>query len=102
MINNITNNRFKEIFNKWKEENLSLKSMKPWSIFGNKDQFSLPKITDIPKRLKNNLIYFQTNYIIIFSILMIYSVYVLFYYFFKITSKYYKSLVYVSNWRFLW
>jgi len=67
-------NRIKEMFNKWKDENLSLKSMRSWSAFCDKTKFSLPKVTELWSRLRNNLTYFQTNYIAVFLILVVYCI----------------------------
>lgn len=64
--------RVREMFNKWREEKLSLKSMRSWGEFTDKTQFSLPKITEAHTRLKNNLIFYQTNYVVVFFVLTLY------------------------------
>jgi len=66
--------RVKEIFTTWKNENLNLKSMRTWGGFCDKTKLSLPKVTEIHIRLKSNLMYFQTNYIAVFALLLLYSI----------------------------
>jgi len=58
--------RVKELMSNWYKENISIKSMRNWSIFCDKKKFTLPKITEILTRLKSNVVYFQTNYIAVF------------------------------------
>jgi len=66
--------RVKEILSNWYQEKLSIKSMRHWSAFCDKKKFSLPKITEILTRLKGNVVYFQTNYIAVFLLLLLYCV----------------------------
>lgn len=73
VVAQVGTNRLKEMFSKWKNERMQ--SMKSWSLFCDKTKLSFPKITDIVSRLKSNLIYFQTNYVIVFLVLGIYSMY---------------------------
>eukprot|EP01114_Cavostelium_apophysatum_P007105 TRINITY_DN1881_c0_g1_i1.p1 TRINITY_DN1881_c0_g1~~TRINITY_DN1881_c0_g1_i1.p1 ORF type:complete len:188 (+),score=15.34 TRINITY_DN1881_c0_g1_i1:198-761(+) len=67
-------NRIKEMFTTWKNENLSMKSLRSWSQFSDKTKFGLPKVMEVPSRLKTNVMYFQTNYIAVFLILVIYCI----------------------------
>jgi len=67
-------NRVKEIFVNWKNENLNLKSMRAWGGFCDRSKLSIPKFTEIHIRLKSNLSYFQTNYIAVFALLLIYCI----------------------------
>jgi len=59
-------------FSSWKEERF--KTLRPFGDFIRKDKMSVPKITEIPQRIKMNFVYFQTNYLLIFFILSLYSV----------------------------
>jgi len=65
-------NRLKDMFVAWKDERL--KSVKAWSQFTDKTKFGPPKPTEVVVRLKSNLTYFQSNYIILFFVLAIYCV----------------------------
>jgi len=67
-------NRIKEIFSKWKQDTLSTNSLRSWSVFCSKTKFSFPKVTEAPQRLKTNLTYFQTNYIVVFGLIVLYSI----------------------------
>eukprot|EP00026_Physarum_polycephalum_P019785 Phypoly_transcript_21968.p1 GENE.Phypoly_transcript_21968~~Phypoly_transcript_21968.p1 ORF type:complete len:194 (+),score=14.75 Phypoly_transcript_21968:70-582(+) len=54
---------------------LGLKSQRGWPEFvGGKEKYTVPSPKDVPTRVKENLLYFQTNYIILFLILCIYCV----------------------------
>jgi hypothetical protein len=66
-------NRLKEMFLRWKDETFSFKSMRSWSVFCDRSKLSLPKVGDIFVRVKSNLVHFQTNYVIIFVLLVVYS-----------------------------
>jgi len=74
VVASVGSNRLKEFFLSWKNEHLSLKSMRSWSAFCDKTKFSLPKIADTLSRFKSNLLYWQTNYVVIFLILVIYCI----------------------------
>ena len=69
---NAATTRVREMFTKWREEKLSLKSMRSWTNFADKTQFALPKVTEVHLRLKNNLLFYQTNYVIVFFVLALY------------------------------
>jgi len=66
--------KVKEIFSKWREDNLSFKSMRSWGQFFNRTKFSFPKIMDIPNRVKTNVTYFQVNYLVVFIIILLYAI----------------------------
>eukprot|EP01127_Copromyxa_protea_P009838 TRINITY_DN2348_c0_g1_i1.p1 TRINITY_DN2348_c0_g1~~TRINITY_DN2348_c0_g1_i1.p1 ORF type:complete len:244 (-),score=42.52 TRINITY_DN2348_c0_g1_i1:266-952(-) len=55
----------------WKDDRF--KTIRPFGEFFDKTKLSFPKPTDVLTRMKNNLSYYQTNYIIVFFILSIYS-----------------------------
>jgi len=57
--------------NQWKDERL--KNLRPIGEFFAKEKFSVPKIIEIPTRLKANVTYYQTNYFLVFFLLSIYS-----------------------------
>lgn len=65
-------NRMKEMLFAWKDDRL--KSVKAWSQFTDSSKLGLPKVTDVVVRLKSNLSYFLSNYIIIFFVLMLYCI----------------------------
>jgi len=65
-------NRLKDMFVAWKDDRL--KSVKAWSQFSDKSKFGPRKITEIVVRVKSNVSYFLSNYIILFFILAIYCV----------------------------
>jgi len=48
--------------------------LRPFNEFFKKEKLSVPKINEIPNRIKRNLIYYQTNYLLIFFIFSAYSV----------------------------
>eukprot|EP01130_Rhizamoeba_saxonica_P009181 TRINITY_DN3736_c0_g1_i1.p1 TRINITY_DN3736_c0_g1~~TRINITY_DN3736_c0_g1_i1.p1 ORF type:complete len:196 (+),score=18.12 TRINITY_DN3736_c0_g1_i1:88-675(+) len=52
---------------------VNLANIKPVGGFLDKDKISLPAITDIPSRVKTNLVYYHTNYIMIFLVLAVVS-----------------------------
>jgi len=65
-------NRIRDVIVAWKDERL--KSVKSWSAFADKAKFGLPKVTEIYVRIKANLSYFLSNYIILFFVLLVYCV----------------------------
>jgi len=65
-------NRLKDMFFTWKDERM--KSVKPWAQFTDKTKFSPPKPTELVVRMKSNVSYFLSNYIILFFILALYCV----------------------------
>jgi len=64
--------RAKELFFSWKTERG--KNLRKWGSFMDRSKFSLPKPTHIPYRIKTNLSFFQTNYVIVFLILTLYCI----------------------------
>eukprot|EP01103_Thecamoeba_quadrilineata_P004084 TRINITY_DN13815_c0_g1_i1.p1 TRINITY_DN13815_c0_g1~~TRINITY_DN13815_c0_g1_i1.p1 ORF type:complete len:179 (-),score=19.95 TRINITY_DN13815_c0_g1_i1:99-635(-) len=56
----------------WKD--VFLKKLRPWPEFIDKSRISFPPITGIHTRVSTNLLSYQSNYIIIFVILVIYSI----------------------------
>jgi len=65
-------NRLKEMFSHWKSERMG--SMRGWGLFCDRSKFGPPKIAEIYSRMKNNVQYFQTNYILVFVLLAIYCI----------------------------
>jgi len=55
----------------WKDERL--KTLRSIGEFFDRSKLSLPSIKDIPARIKSNLAHFQTNYLLVFLLLSIYS-----------------------------
>jgi len=54
----------------WKDERFQ--SFRPVSEFFNRSKISLPKPTEVVTRVKQNLIWYQTNYLAVFCILALY------------------------------
>lgn len=65
-------NRLKDLFVAWKDERL--KSVKSWAQFSDKTKFGPPKPTEIIVRLKSNVAYFLSNYIVLFFVLALYCI----------------------------
>lgn len=64
-------NRVKQAFFSWKTERG--KNLRKWGNFFDKSRFSIPKkSSQVLSRLKKNVKYFQTNYILIFLLLTLY------------------------------
>ncbi len=63
--------RLQTLLNSWKNERV--KNLRSSKEFFGKDKFSFPKMNSIPQRVKSNLFYFQTNYLLVFLISSIYS-----------------------------
>jgi len=61
----------KSFFSTWKSERL--KSLRPMNEFFDRDKLSVPPLQSIPARVKSNLIYFQSNYFVLFLVLCVYS-----------------------------
>eukprot|EP01121_Diplochlamys_sp_Union-15-3_P008053 TRINITY_DN2104_c0_g1_i2.p1 TRINITY_DN2104_c0_g1~~TRINITY_DN2104_c0_g1_i2.p1 ORF type:complete len:209 (-),score=19.84 TRINITY_DN2104_c0_g1_i2:45-671(-) len=57
----------------WLGTKLETKEFRSVGSFCSRDRISCPRPTQIPKRLKSNFVYYQTNYLLIFFILAIYS-----------------------------
>lgn len=72
--NELISSYMKQTFTGWKDERL--KNFRPLSSFLNRDNISLPKVTEVPKRISRNLTYYQTNYIVVFLLLSLYGAYV--------------------------
>eukprot|EP01111_Echinosteliopsis_oligospora_P011232 TRINITY_DN3653_c0_g1_i1.p1 TRINITY_DN3653_c0_g1~~TRINITY_DN3653_c0_g1_i1.p1 ORF type:complete len:180 (-),score=15.93 TRINITY_DN3653_c0_g1_i1:44-583(-) len=52
-----------------------MKSSRPWAeFFAGRTRYSIPKAKEVLPRLKENIIYFQTNYVVIFLVLCVYCV----------------------------
>jgi len=68
----VARNRLQEMLSSWKNERM--KSMQSWSLFFDRKKLAMPKVVDIPSRMKSNVVHFQTNYIILFFVLCIYSI----------------------------
>jgi len=51
-----------------------LKSTKAWSEFFDKSKYTWPPAKEVVTRLKDNVMYFQTNYVILFLVLCTYCV----------------------------
>ncbi|PRP86171.1 hypothetical protein PROFUN_05687 [Planoprotostelium fungivorum] len=64
----------KDRFSTWKNENVSMRQLKSWSLFTKKTAFSIPKPNEVVHRVKANLMFFQTNYIAILIGLSLYSI----------------------------
>jgi len=66
-------NRVKQAFFSWKTERG--KNLRKWGNFFDKSRFSIPKkSSQVLSRLKKNVKYFQTNYILIFLLLTLYCI----------------------------
>lgn len=50
-----------------------INSLRPVGSFFDRSRLSLPKLTEIPSRFKTNIAYFQTNYLLVFFVLCLYS-----------------------------
>jgi len=50
-----------------------MKTLRPYNEFFKKEKFSVPHLTEVPGRLKLNVIYYQTNYLLVFFVLCAYS-----------------------------
>jgi len=61
-------------FSEWREERM--KTFRPMGTFLSRDKLSLPAPSELVSRVKTNLVYFQTNYFLLFALLGIYCVYV--------------------------
>ena len=61
-------------FSEWKDERM--KSLRPMGSFLSRDKLSFPAPTELASRVKTNLLYFQTNYFVLFAVLGLYCVYV--------------------------
>jgi hypothetical protein len=72
--NEVISTYVKQTFSGWKDERL--KNLRPLSSFLNRDNISLPKVTEVPKRISRNLKYYQTNYVIVFLLISLYGAYV--------------------------
>lgn len=62
--------KFKDMFFSWKTERG--KNLRKWGQFCDRSKFLLPRPTQVLQRLKTNLSYFQTNYLIVFLVLTVY------------------------------
>mmetsp|Transcript_1849 Transcript_1849/g.2658 ORF Transcript_1849/g.2658 Transcript_1849/m.2658 type:complete len:244 (+) Transcript_1849:70-801(+) len=61
-----------ETVSRWREK--PLESVRPWGEFFDRQRLGVPRPTEIRQRTSQNLAYFQTNYLILFFVLAIYSV----------------------------
>lgn len=61
-------------FSEWKEERM--KTFRPMGTFLSRDKLSLPAPSELVSRVRTNLVYFQTNYFLLFALLGLYCVYV--------------------------
>eukprot|EP01126_Amoeba_proteus_P043162 TRINITY_DN4723_c0_g1_i7.p1 TRINITY_DN4723_c0_g1~~TRINITY_DN4723_c0_g1_i7.p1 ORF type:complete len:110 (+),score=8.94 TRINITY_DN4723_c0_g1_i7:127-456(+) len=68
LTNGITGG-LKRVFGTWK----NFHQLRPMGEFFSRDRLMVPKIAEIPSRLTRNLNYFQSNYILVFCILSLYS-----------------------------
>jgi hypothetical protein len=59
-------------FSEWKDERM--KSLRPMGSFLSRDKLSFPAPTELASRVKTNLLYFQTNYFVLFAVLGLYCV----------------------------
>jgi len=65
-------NRLKDMFSQWKQDRMG--SMRSWGLFCDRSKFGPPKVSEVYSRMKNNVQYFQTNYVLVFVLLVIYCV----------------------------
>lgn len=66
-------NRVKEMFTKWKEETFTMKASKSWGLFCDRSKFSFPSVTEAWSRFRSNLSSFQGNYVMVFFVIVLYS-----------------------------
>uniref|UniRef100_A0A6B2LJI8 PRA1 family protein n=1 Tax=Arcella intermedia TaxID=1963864 RepID=A0A6B2LJI8_9EUKA len=69
--NNFIFDSVKNTLLNWKNERS--KTVRAFGEFFDKTRISIPNVKDIPDRLKSNLVYFQSNYFILFLVLSVYS-----------------------------
>jgi len=69
--NNIWMETAKSFFSTWKGDRF--KSVRPIGEFFDRERVSIPSFQSIPARLKSNLVYFQSNYFVLFLVLCVYS-----------------------------
>jgi hypothetical protein len=69
--NEVFSSYVKQTISGWKDERL--RNLRPLSSFLNRDNITIPKLTEIPKRVSRNLAFYQTNYIVVFLLLSLYG-----------------------------
>jgi hypothetical protein len=88
--------KFKDMFFSWKTERG--KNLRKWGQFCDRSKFLLPRPTQVLQRLKTNLSYFQTNYLIVFLVLTVYCVLTNPFFLFAVFS-FLALYVYLFYWR---